>query len=84
MPIDITRTPSAAALGLPMATPAVAGESATIELGALNDRGASGTAEVTFDGNMLTVSVNTSGVVRPAARAAHPHRRREHLPDDAG
>ncbi|MDP5181209.1 CHRD domain-containing protein [Blastococcus sp. BMG 814] len=74
-----TRYLSAAALAFPLALAtagtAAAAESATIDLGALNDSGASGTAELVLDeeANTLTVNIDTMGVVPGLPHAQHIH-----------
>ena len=74
-----TRYLSAAALGVPLAlftaTPAAAAESATVQLDALNNSGASGTAELVLDeeANTLTVNIDTMGVVPGLPHAQHIH-----------
>lgn len=70
---------AAAALALPLAFPATAfaaaegPQSFVAQLGELNDSGASGTAEVTLDGDQLTVSVTASGLLADQPHAQHVH-----------
>ena len=70
-----------AAMAMPFAFAAGAGaqeagmQTATVELTQLNDSGASGTAELMFDDstNMLTVNIDTSGMVANLPHAQHIH-----------
>jgi hypothetical protein len=49
------------------------GETYVAQLAALNDSGASGTAEVTLEGDQLTVMVHASGVLADQPHAQHIH-----------
>ncbi|MCE0488149.1 hypothetical protein [Ornithinimicrobium sediminis] len=70
----------AAALALPVLFPAAAladahdgAETYVAQLGALNSSGASGTAEVTLEGDQLTVMVTASGLLADQPHAQHIH-----------
>ena len=70
---------SAAALAVPLALftagPAAADESATVELDVLNNSNATGTAELFLDEetNMLTVNIDSQGLVPNLPHAQHIH-----------
>ncbi len=70
---------AAAALALPLAFPATAFAATdgpqmyVAQLGELNDSGATGTAEVTLDGDQLTVSITASGLLADQPHAQHIH-----------
>jgi len=63
----------ALALTLACATSASAAESYQVDLGALNNSGATGTAVLTLDGNNLNVKINSKGLVPNAPHAQHLH-----------
>lgn len=68
-----------AAIALPLAVAPAASADAggdrvfMAELNEQNDSGASGTATLTLDGNMLTVKINSDGLVPGAPHAQHIH-----------
>lgn len=70
---------AAAALSLPLIFPATAmaqsdgGETYVAQLSELNNSGASGNAEVTLNGDQLTVSVSASGLLADQPHAQHIH-----------
>lgn len=69
----------AAALALPLMFPATAlahadgGDTFVAQLSELNGSGVSGTAEVTLEGDQLTVSITSSGLLPDQPHAAHIH-----------
>lgn len=56
-----------------LAAPALAQETSTADLSALNDSGASSQAEVTLDGTSLTVTITGTGFAPGLAHAQHIH-----------
>lgn len=74
--------PAACALALAPASAALAADSYEIQLDALNDSGASGTAVLTAeDDGSLTVRIDASGLVPGAPHAQHIHGNADHSQD---